>query len=75
MLVNVVMEGGLQASGFRFQQVDVLLERLGDRGGHRDHLGFFLPVLFPAQVGLDRVQPGDQGVQLANLWGAGRLQP
>lgn len=71
MLINVVMEGGLQAGRFRFQKVDVLLERFGDRGGHQGSPRLFLPVLFPAQVGLDRVQSGDQGVQFPNLRGGG----
>jgi hypothetical protein len=36
----VVMEGGLQAGGFRFQKVDRLRQGLSDGGGHRHDRGF-----------------------------------
>ena len=71
MAVYVIMNSGLQAGGFRFQKVEMLLEGLRNRRGDRDDLGFFWSVLFPTPVRLDRVQPGDQGLQFTNLDGRG----
>ena len=47
----------------------MLLERVRNRCGQRDPLRFFLPIPFPAQVGFNRIQTGDQGVQFPNLRG------
>ena len=71
MLIDVAMEGRLQAGRFLFQEPNMLLERLRNRRRQGDYLRFFLPVPFPAQVGFDRIQAGDQGVQVPNLRGRG----
>jgi hypothetical protein len=69
--VDVIVNRRLYAGLLLRQKGEVLLERVQDGSGCGNRLGFFQAVRFPAQVGFDGIQPGDQRWQLPDFRGGG----